>query len=170
MILSIRSDFQMSWPLCPLLATLSVFDQGGCTLAQHRKCTNLWPVLKTCTGYFKYWRRYKKVRFETKRNVTYYVDNDIRAMVERQSRAKKRIRYQWVKKKLATINVMVGILVVSAGICFVYFMDPFTKNTLSKFEVFLPFMAIFIFAFIYWTVRLIQYLWKISFRKNGNTK
>lgn len=112
------------------------------------------PVLD---NQLKYWRQSKKARSKTIRNNTFYLESDIQRMVEWQSRAKKRIRKQYVARKLASIDYVLGITIFAvawAWVTGVSLEGPWWNFILRNF-----FLSLVLFiSFIYGTVRLIQYL------------
>jgi hypothetical protein len=113
----------------------------------------------------KYWRSKNKVRAKKAGHLTLYNEDDVRAMTERKSRAKKRIRKQFIAKKLGNIDVGVLMLILALGFLLAYFSPPWGNKTFSRFEVLLPFYWILFFTFVYWLVRFVQYIRKRFFRK-----
>jgi hypothetical protein len=114
----------------------------------------------------KYWCSINKIRaYKVSRRKYYYNENDVRAMVEKQASAKKRARKQFVAKKLGNIDVGVLMVILALGLLLAYFSPPWGNKTFTRFEVMLPFYWIFFFAFVYWFVRFLQYIYKRFFRK-----
>ena len=133
------------------------------------KVMELFPTLLDRT--LEEWRSKKKINYiKDKSNDTFYLEDEVRAMMEHRDRPKKypRVRNKYIPKKLATLDNGVIVLLVVLGFVFAYFFGPWDNKSFSKFEVQFPFYLMGFFAAVYWVVRGIQMIWKRFFRKEEN--
>jgi hypothetical protein len=139
------------------------------------KILEIFPTLKDRT--LTEWRsdkkiRYKIARYKNIKNYSWYIESEVRAMVEHQDRPKKypRSRAKYIPKKLANIDKGVLVLVGLLGLFLAYFSPPWGNKTFSRFEVLLPFYVTGFFLVIYWLVKLIRYTRKRFFHREENNQ
>jgi hypothetical protein len=113
----------------------------------------------------KYWRESKKIMFNMVRQRTSYLESSIRAQVAKQNIPKKYfgIRKSYIKKKLASINPGIALLIIAAGLVFVNMPIFFNKKqTYTLGQVYFIVYFLLALALVYFMVQLIRYLWRNS--------
>jgi hypothetical protein len=114
----------------------------------------------------RYWRESKQVRYKNlSKTRILYIESDIHAQVEYSVRPKKRNRLQYVKKKLANIDVGLFVAIVAVGLAFAYY-KPWSKDkTYYAWEIYYPLVLILFFVVVYFIGKGIMYLYRRFIRK-----
>lgn len=127
---------------------------------------NLFPAVTD--RQLKYWRESKKVRSQTIKNRTSYIESDVREQLKKLELPIKRARRRakWIQKKFASINPVFGIAFLTVLFLFVTNKSYLKNATYNFWDFATPFLFLLFFCSIYGLVKLIAYLWKRWFRKN----
>jgi hypothetical protein len=112
----------------------------------------------------KYWRSNNKIEYKLVKNLTFYLEHEVRAMAEKQTRPKKRFRKEFIAKKLGSIDYVLGVVIFAVGWAWatgINLEGPWWNVVIRN--MFLS--LVFFVAIIYGIVRFIQFIRRRYFRK-----
>jgi hypothetical protein len=119
-----------------------------------------------------YWRGEEKIRYKTIRNRTYYIEDDVREMVEKQNRPKKYfgIRKTYIIKKLKNLDPVLGAVILGGG----YALANGLKSATGPWWTFIIYNFVFCLTLtiglIYGIVKLIKYCIRRYLKKKNSSK
>jgi hypothetical protein len=116
----------------------------------------------------RYWRNKKKVRFKIVKKDSYYLEREIRVLMENRAQPQKKIPlHKRIRRKLLKADRFY-ILAIGALIPGLFYLKPGSKNKVyTTWEVYRPIVYFLCLAFIYGVVRWIIFYRKENIRKRG---